>query len=226
MAKKITKIIAALGVVAGLGVAALPLSSYADDVEVQVEITATTGTVEPTCEDGESGSTVAAGVDAESDCTIGGSSNTGIAISIANSQTNANGTSTALTGYTLDFEGRTDAEPTNATNGSIIPAIAAQMTDGNFNVGNITSINGGLGGWGYNFITGGTIGLSVNTTAVGGTATASAWNPITNSNVLVASSSAATVMSGAKFNFRAVTPPSQPAGFYSNVVIVTIATNP
>ncbi len=39
MSKKITKVIAALGVVAGLGVAALPLSSYAADGNASMDVT-------------------------------------------------------------------------------------------------------------------------------------------------------------------------------------------
>lgn len=39
MSKKITKVIAALGVVAGLGIAALPLSSYAETGTVDVKVT-------------------------------------------------------------------------------------------------------------------------------------------------------------------------------------------
>ena len=52
MSKTITKVIAALGVVAGLGVAALPLSSYAatnPDVIISVTVTAT-GAGTPDCE--------------------------------------------------------------------------------------------------------------------------------------------------------------------------------
>jgi len=223
MTKTITKVIAALGVVAGLGVAALPLSSYADDIQVNVEIRTTTGSISPDC--GTPYATtaaVAAGVLAESNCAITGSSNTGITIGISTSSA-ALTPSTALTGYTTNFE-------TAPTNGSTIPAITSQLTSANFTIANIGAINSGAGGWGYQFQVGTTTGgMTINDALLitsGSSTTITDWNPITASNVTVASSSSATTMTGAAFNFRAATPVTQAAGFYSNVVTVTIAPAP
>jgi len=221
MTKTITKIVAALGIVAGLGVAALPLGSYAaaENVQVQVRINTTIGSVAPDCgisPNFATTATVAAGVLAESNCYISGSSNTGITINVKDTD----GTVLGLTGYSDGFEGST-------INGSVIPPINAQLTSANFSIANIAAINSGAGGWGYQFVTGSSTGnLAVNTTAVGGTATASLWNAITGTDVLVASSNAPTTMTGAAFNFRTATPTTQAAGYYSNIITITVATTP
>lgn len=221
MTKRITKIIAALGVTTGLGVAALPLSSYAatstDDVTVEVRIEPTTGTVSPECTTAEA--TVGAGEDAEDTCAIGGSSNTGITISISDSATGKNGTSLALTGYSDAFEGNTALTPAAAIN-----PIASALDNSAFNVGSIASINGGAGGWGYRFNTGGTTGLTLALAADSVVANNSKWNPLTSTATTVASSTGGVTLSGAAFGFRAVTPPSQTPGFYSNAVTVTVTT--
>ena len=215
MTKKITKVIAALGVVAGLGVAALPLSSYADstDVEVQVLIGETVVIDEPDC---TSPSSVAAGVVADSECEIDISSNTGVTISIKDKDATL-----VLTGYSDGFEGTNPLAPAAS-----IPAINSQLANGSFNFAGIGSINGGSGGWGYMFETGSTVGLTVNTANVGGTTTASLWNAITATDKVVASSNVATTTNGAKFSFRAVTPTTQASGYYSDVVVITAAVNP
>jgi hypothetical protein len=224
MTKTITKVVAALGVVAGLGVATLPLSSYAaaETVEVQLRINTTTGSISPDCgvptasADHASTATVAAGVLAESNCYITGSSNTGITINIKDTD----GTALGLTGYSDGFQGATP-------NGSVIAPIGAQLTDTNFTIANISSINSGAGGWGYQFVTGSsTGGLAVNTANVGGSSSASLWNAITGTDRLVASSAGATTMTGASFNFRTATPTTQAAGYYSNTVTITVATTP
>lgn len=225
MTKTITKVIAALGVVAGLGVAALPLGTYADDIEVQVRINTTTGSISPDCgtpPNYATTATVAAGVLAESNCAITGSSNTGITIGISTSAA-AQTPALALTGYTTAFE-------TAPTNGSTIPAINTQLTSANFTIANIAAINSGAGGWGYQFVAGTSTGsLTINDSLLitsGSSTTTTDWNPITASNVNVASSTGPTTMTGAAFNFRAATPTTQAAGYYSNVVTVTIATTP
>ncbi len=226
MTKKITKVIAVLGVVAGLGVAALPIGSYAavtdtTDVTVEVEIEETIGSVAPSCLDDVSGSRHPAGELAESDCPISGSANTGIVISIRDSAAGVNGgANLALTGYTDDFESGNE-------NGAEIPAITAQYPSNGvngMNQDNTALVNAG-GGWGYQFQSG-VAALEVVTANVGGTTSESLWNGIKNSNtdVVVAQSSVGVTLSDVQFRFRAVTPDTLPAGFYSDVVTITIAT--
>jgi hypothetical protein len=132
MAKKITKVIAALGVVAGLGIAALPLSSYAEDVDVIVEILPTIGTVEPGCDEVDTDG--GAGEEIDGECGIAGSSNTGIKISIKDKDTVLN------------------LVHTNGTD--TIAPIAATTPLANFTFTN------GIFGWGYNFASSAT-GLTV-----------------------------------------------------------------
>jgi len=206
MTKSITKVIAALGVVAGLGVAVLPLSSYADskDVTVQITIEATTGTVNPGCTTAsDSGG---AGEIIEADCSMTGSSNTGVKISIADKDSN------------LNLVGNQSPTPEN------IPALSAtaNLSDAQFDPANLgTSVPSG-GAWGFKFV----VGASTNLTTQGNYGN---WNGITASDVVVAQSPNATVgvdMAGSKFSFRAVTPPSQAPGIYTDVVVVTVDTLP
>ena len=212
MTKRITKVIAALGVVAGLGVAALPLSSYAaeTDVLVSVEIKTTTGSIEPDCE--TSGVDIAGGAGSiiQGECDIDGSSNTGILIAIRDTDEDSSG-QLGLTG--------------DQSTPVIIPAIGATLglTDSQFAVSGL-GLNGlsSNGGWGYKF----SVGTSTNLNIVSGY---NNWNGITLSNVTVAQSPNATVgvsMNNAGFSFRAVTPPTQAPGIYTNWVTITIDTLP
>lgn len=81
MSKTITKIIAGVGIVAGLGVAALPLSSYAKDVEVSFQIKPTLAAA-PTICDAATAAAVNANTVANVDCTVEYSSNGGASVSI------------------------------------------------------------------------------------------------------------------------------------------------
>jgi hypothetical protein len=80
---KPTKVAAALGIVAGLAVSALPLASYAasEDVTVSVTIQSTLGGDEMECTTANAGS-VAAGSFAEATCEFSASSNNGLSIAI------------------------------------------------------------------------------------------------------------------------------------------------
>jgi len=213
MTKRITKVIAALGVVAGLGVAALPLSSYAaeTDVFVAVGIDTTTGTIEPDCKSGGVVASGAAGDIIQGECDINGSSNTGISIAIRDRNEDSLN-QLGLTG---------DQSPTP----SIIPAIGASLnlTDTQFAPTGL-GLNGlpSGGGWGYKF----TVGSSTNLAIAGNH---NLWNGITLSDVIVAqspSATAAVTMNGAGFSFRAVTAPTQTPGTYGNWVTITIDTLP
>ena len=215
MTKRITKIIAALGVVAGLGIAALPLGSYAapvaEDVLVKITIEPTTGTVDPDCGDAEYAGAAGAALNAE--CEITGSSNTGISIAIRD--TGADTTLDPVSTISLAL---------TAPGGATIPTIGAtaNITSANFIFANInqTYLNSGAGGWGYNFIKGTSSNLDIKTGYEG-------YNGVTASDVIVAespSATTATVLAGAKFNFRAVTPITQAPGVYTNWVTITVST--
>jgi len=202
MAKKFIKVAAALGVVAGLGIAALPLSSYADtatasDILVSLEILETVGTVEPTCDDDISPVTGSggAGESINGSCGIGGSSNVGIIISIKDKDSVTNLTHT----NTVDF----------------IPALgaSANIVDGSFNFA------GGVFGWGYRFVSGN--GSLLVASGKGN------FNGITASDSTVASSAVGVTLSPSTtgFRFRAVTPADQAPGVYSDTAVVTVAIN-
>lgn len=79
---KITKVAAALGIVAGLAVSALPLTSYAaaEDVLVTITINSTLGTEEAACDTASTSG--AAGVQLDASCAYSSSSNSGLAITI------------------------------------------------------------------------------------------------------------------------------------------------
>lgn len=197
MTKAITKVIAGLGIVAGLGVAALPLSSYAaseesSNVTVNVTINDTIGTVSPDC--ANSSGEGAAGTSINSSCGISGSSNAGISILIK------------------------DADSTlNLVSGSnTIAPIGGVLTDANFAFTNIANINAGNGGWGY----------AVASSDAGITVTSgyTDYNPITATDVKVAGTTAASTVSNTSINFRAVTPASQAPGTYTDTVVVTVTT--
>ena len=208
MTKNITKIIAGLGVVAGLGIAALPLSSYAanpQNVLVSVTIEPTAGTVEPLCNNSTApveGSGGAGETITTDTCAILGSSNAGINITIQDSDA-----TTALTysSYT-------------------IPAIpvTAELTDALFAYSNISSINAGAGGWGYNFAV---VGTNI-------TSSSANWNgvPAYNSPTTIASSTSSTtataLTTGSNIKFRAVTPTTQAPGTYTDTVILTVTPQP
>ncbi len=199
MTKKITKVIAALGVVAGLGVAALPLSSYAADVTVSFTIQETVGTVDPNCSSGVT-DTEPAGADLHGECNLEGSSNTGIQISIKDADSNLNLVS--------------------GTNN--ITPIGAVISDANFTTANLSTINSGAGGWGFRF----SAGANAVSNNLSHTTGYDSFNAITAADQVIAKSSNITSPThtvGASISFRAVVPPSQPAGTYTDIVTVTVA---
>ena len=81
MSKTITKVIAGIGIVAGLGLAALPLSSYAADVAVSFTIKPTLAAAPTICASA-SATAVNANTVATVDCTVKYSANGGASVSI------------------------------------------------------------------------------------------------------------------------------------------------
>lgn len=202
MTKTITKIIAGLGVVAGLGIAALPLSTYANtsaskNIPVTVTINDTIGTVEPSCT--STAGQGAAGAVIGSVCEIDGSSNAGITIKLKATS------STALT--------HSDTSTTIAAIGA-----TANLTDAAFIGGGATE------GWGFKFDAGSTANLNVSDTSGTGGTNYGNWNGITASDVVIAKSTAAVTMNGAELKFRTVTPASQKPGVYTGAVTLTVTT--
>lgn len=205
MTKNITKIIAGLGIVAGLGIAALPLSTYAatnsSNIPIEVTINATVGTVLPDCKDsgvagnGEAGAAIAA-----AKCTVEGESNVGITMTLAN----ANGYS----------ELRHNDYPTNT---STIPGIPAT----GLNTAAFNALANTTGGYGFSFALGaGSVNFGINGTLeyVNGLVT----TPTTLATSTA--SGAAAKVEGAEITFRAITPPSQATGVYRGAATLTVAT--
>ncbi len=199
MAKKLTKIIAALGAVTGFGIAMLPLGASAEDVTINFTISPTVGTVNVNCS-GAVNETEVAGVPLEGMCQLSGSSNTGVRLSLKDADT-----SLSLT-------------HTNGTN--IIEPISPTANMTTMNQADIATMNSGRGGWGFRYV----VGSATNLQAAGNY---SNWNGITSSDVTIAQSANTTSgaqAAGAAIHFRAVTPPSQAPGTYSDIVTVTVAT--
>ena len=202
MTKNITKIIAGLGIVAGLGIAALPLSTYAgsDDIVVRVTIDETVGTVEPDCST-SAAPAGAAGVPLDSTCGIDGVSNTGIRILLKDFDSN------------LNLVGQSGPA---ATGPATIAPIGATA-----NLADINATTAASGGWGYQFVVNGAVGLTKNPAHTG-------WNGITASDVMLASSTAPVDLdtNTPALNFRTFTPASQTPGVYEDTVTVTVSVNP
>jgi len=222
MTKRITKVIAALGVVAGLGIAALPLSSYAAerDVIVRFTIQGTIGSIDPNCGDGIGGNappfsaTGPSGAHIDGTCTINGASNQAIEIYLNDKDAN-----TSLVHTTIG---------TNT-----IPAIGATANydDTYFIHDNIASMNAGAGGYGFRFVAGSATGglAAIDTSSPGPGTNYANWNGVTFSTapgVMIAKSTGATMMNATYIRFRAVTPVTQAPGIYENVVVMTIQTAP
>ena len=203
MTKNITKIIAGLGIVAGLGVAALPLGTYAanpQDVIVRVTITETVGTVEPKCT--TAATSGAAGITLpDADCGIEGVSNTGIRITIKDFDTD------------LNLVGQSGAA---ATGPQTIAPIGATS-----NLADVTLATAPTGGWGYSFDTNSAPGLTKNPAHTG-------WNGITAADVMLASSTVPVDLdtTPATLSFRTATIASQAPGVYEDVVTITVSVNP
>ncbi|MFV0484848.1 MAG: hypothetical protein ACK5MU_01275 [Candidatus Saccharimonadales bacterium] len=81
MSKTITKVIAGIGIVAGIGVAALPLSSYAADVAVSFVVKPTLAAAPTICASAAAAA-AASNTVTTVDCTVGYSANGGASVSI------------------------------------------------------------------------------------------------------------------------------------------------
>ena len=82
MSKTITKVIAGIGIVAGLGIATLPLSSYATDVTVSFEVKPTLAADPTICTTGATADAMNANTVATVDCAVEYSANGGASVSI------------------------------------------------------------------------------------------------------------------------------------------------
>jgi len=118
--RKITKVAAALGIVAGLGVAALPLASYAatvtENVNVSVTINPTLGTGAMACTDATTSG--AAGVTLSATCSYTASSNGGLSVAIRSQ------------GAELNLVGTGNSANTIAPIASQQPTVAALAVNG------------------------------------------------------------------------------------------------
>jgi len=209
----ISKIAAVLGVVAGLGVAALPVSTFAadnsKDVTVSITISPTTGGDDSICEGntGVSGSG-GSGNQIGADCSIDISSNTPAKIMIRDTGGDLN-----LIGS--DDPGFTDGVADTATGtGTYIAPIASQEPA----IGAMTQM-----GWGFRYL------ISSAGAASGGLTIQGNFNrfsPITSSDQTVASSSAALNNATGDFTFAANTSATQNPDTYVNTVTITIAPAP
>lgn len=163
MSKKITKVIAGLGVVAGLGIAALPLSSYAATNNLDVEVTVgeiftiTTDPLVASCVDGSDVPMVNYGkVELSFSSPISvQTDDSGICV-----QSNKTGT------YNLSVGTRPDATiiTTALYSENIVGSGEATATDVQ-KIPASATITGGVAGWGYKF-TGATNAGSAVSTAI------------------------------------------------------------
>lgn len=193
MSKTITKVIAGLGIVAGLGVAALPLSSYALDqnVTVSFKVNPTLGGNETVCTTTvPNPGNLAAGTTATVACEIGYSANGGASVSIV------------------------DADGTNnlaGTGSNSIPALSATA--------NQSSLVAGTAGWGYKFVVddaGGTGGLAAIPTAAN-------YNGVPTGTALTVASNTSPVTDAiGTFTFGVQTAVDTPADTYSDIVTISI----
>ena len=210
----ISKIAAVLGVVAGLGVAALPVSTFAatgntKDVTVSITISPTTGGDDSICEGNTGvGGSGGSGNQVEADCSIDISSNTPAKIMIRDTGGDLNLIGTNDPGYT---DGVAD---TATGTGTFIAPISAQEAA----TGPMT-----LMGWGYAY-------TIINSGAASGGLTIQGnrnrFTPITSSDVTVAESTAALTNATGEFTFAANTPANQLPDTYINTVTITIAPAP
>ncbi|MFV0485421.1 MAG: hypothetical protein ACK5MU_04345 [Candidatus Saccharimonadales bacterium] len=197
MSKNIVKILAGIGVVAGLGMAVVPISSYAasQDVDVSFKINATLGGSESICTSASNvaGGGIAAGLTSEVTCVINYSANGGASVSI------------------VDKDGTNTLVGANASN-----TIAAFST-----TANLTGLTGGgTAGWGYKFAAttpgAGTGGLTAITNAAN-------YNGVPTGTALTVGSNTAPVTSAVgTFTFGVQTAVTTVADTYSDVVSIAI----
>lgn len=196
MSKTITKVIAGIGIVAGLGAAVLPISSYAlaQDVDVSFKINPTLSGGETICASASNVADggIAAGTTAEVECDISYSANGAASVSI------------------VDKDGSNSLVGTTASN-----TIAA-FSDSE----NLTSLTAGTEGWGYKFAAGEAGAATGGLTAI---ANASNYNGVPTGTALTVGSNTAPV-SDAKgtFTFGVQTAITTPADTYSDVVTIAI----
>ena len=209
----ISKIAAVLGVVAGLGVAALPVSTFAadntKDVTVSITISPTTGGDDSICE-GDTGvaGSGGSGNQVGADCSIDISSNTPAQIMIRDTGGDLNLIGMTDLGYTDGI-----ADTCDDTDKCIAP-IAAQEAA----TGPLTQL-----GWGFRYL------ISDPGAVSGGMAIQGNFNrfsPITSLDQLVAKSTAPVSNATGDFTFAANTPATQNPDTYINTVTITIAPVP
>lgn len=196
MSKNITKIFAGIGIVAGLGMAILPISSYAatQDVDVSFKINPTLGGDETICSTASNVADggISAGLTAEVTCVLSYSANGGATVSIVDADSN-----NALTG-------------TNVAN-----TIAAFST-----TANLPSLTAGSEGWGYKFAA-----TTAGATTGGLTAIANAanYNGVPTGTALVVGSNTSPVTSAVgTFTFGVQTAVTTEADTYSDTVTIAI----
>ncbi|MFV0484620.1 MAG: hypothetical protein ACK5MU_00070 [Candidatus Saccharimonadales bacterium] len=196
MSKTITKIFAGVGIVAGLGMAILPISSYAatQDVDVSFKINATLGGSETICTSASNvaGGGIAAGLTAEVTCAISYSANGGASVSIV------------------------DKDATNTLVGSNPSNTIVAFSP----TANLSGLTAGTEGWGYKFAVttpgAGTGGLSA-------IANAANYNGVPTGTALTVGSNTAPVTSAAgTFTFGVQTAVTTVADTYSDTVTIAI----
>ena len=196
MSKTVTKVFAGIGIVAGLGMAILPVNSNAatQDVDVSFKINSTLGGDESICTSASnvSGGGIAAGLTAEVTCSISYSANGGASVSIVDKDASSN-----LVGTT----------PSNTI-------VAFSPT------ANQPSLVAGSEGWGYKFATTNAGAASGGLTAI---ANAANYNGVPTGSALTVGTNTAPVTSAAGvFTFGVQTALTTAADVYSDVVTIAI----
>lgn len=192
MSKTITKVIAGLGIAAGLGVAVLPLSSYAlnQDVTVNFKVNPTLSGNETICSAADGGA-LAAGTVATVDCAINYSANGGASVSIKDKDAN-----NSLVGK------------------NVANTIAAFAADAD-----LADLTPGTEGWGYKF-TATTPGAAAGgLTAI---AAAANYNGVPAAALTVGSNTAPVTDAAGTFTFGVQTEITTEADTYSDVVTISI----
>lgn len=196
MSKTITKVIAGIGIAAGLSMAVLPLSTFAltQDVDVRFKINPTLSGAEAICADASNvgGGGIAAGTIDEVDCAISYSANGAATVSI------------------VDKDGNNSLVGTNASN-----TIAAFST-----TANLSNLTAGTEGWGYKFTASEAGADAGGLTAI---ANAAKYNGVpTGAALTVGSNTAPVADASGVFTFGVQTAITTPADTYSDVVTIAI----
>jgi hypothetical protein len=197
MSKTITKVIAGLGIVAGLGVAALPLTSYAasENVAVSFKVNPTLSGNEAICTTASGNAAgIAAGATDTATCTAVYSANAGASISIVDQDSNNSLVGTASSSNTI----------------AAISTPAASLTGEQ---------------WGFKFEATQAGAGSGGLTAVGGFANYNAV-PVSGSAATVGSSTAPTTLAEGTFTFGVSTATTTVADTYTDTVVIAITPTP